>query len=79
MGIELLETKRTGERSCRSPGPPEVPPRKARNVPSKLTKAYGSATNRAGVGYTLNFGRPASWAILLAITAAPLIVIRLMR
>jgi uncharacterized membrane protein len=34
---------------------------------------------RAGVGYTLNFGRPASWAILLAITAAPLVVIRLMR
>jgi uncharacterized membrane protein len=34
---------------------------------------------RAGVGYTLNFGRPASWAILLAITGAPLVVIRLMR
>jgi uncharacterized membrane protein len=34
---------------------------------------------RAGVGYTLNFGRPASWAILLAILIGPLVAIRLMR
>jgi len=34
---------------------------------------------RAGVGYTLNFGRPVAWAILFAILFAPLIVVALLR
>jgi uncharacterized membrane protein len=34
---------------------------------------------RAGIGYTLNFGRPAGWAALLAILAVPLAIVLLTR
>jgi uncharacterized membrane protein len=34
---------------------------------------------RAGVGYTLNFGRPSAWLILLLMLFGPLLVIALMR